>query len=312
MTERFRVRVHAYVLMTNHYHLLLETPQANASRAMQWLNVSYSIWFNRKHRRCGPLFQGRFKSVLVDGEGSWALEASIYIHLNPVRRAAYSASKRQRAAQRQGISAELTNDTIRAQLKVLREWQWSSYWDYAGRRPKPDWLTCDELWSRASGGRKNPQIAFRDCVEERITQGRPVEMESRTTAGLVFGEEGFVAKVRRWLEDQPIPGVAEKPQMRQMKKWVPFETVKAAVERIHGEKWDVFRDRRGDWGRDMVLVLAHRHGGLTYPELAQVVGMKPPAVAAAIRLMKRRLADSRSKSGHKMKQVEDEISSIQT
>src|SRR4051812_18662427 len=61
--SRFDVRVHAYALMPNHYHLLLQTPKANLSQAVQWLNVSYSIWFNRKHGRVGPLFQGRFKSI---------------------------------------------------------------------------------------------------------------------------------------------------------------------------------------------------------------------------------------------------------
>src|SRR5882757_9538164 len=66
LPKRFGVRIHGYVLMANHYHLQIETPQANLSRAIQWLNVSYSIWFNRKYLRVGPLFQGRFKAVLYE------------------------------------------------------------------------------------------------------------------------------------------------------------------------------------------------------------------------------------------------------
>ena len=62
---RFRIVIHSYVLMDNHYHLLLETPLANLSRAMQWLNVSYTVWFNRRHGRVGHLFQGRYKAILV-------------------------------------------------------------------------------------------------------------------------------------------------------------------------------------------------------------------------------------------------------
>src|SRR5689334_2502515 len=58
LVERFNVRLHGYVLMPKHYHLLLETPRPNLSLAMQWLNLSYSVWFNRRHKRCGPLFQG--------------------------------------------------------------------------------------------------------------------------------------------------------------------------------------------------------------------------------------------------------------
>src|SRR6266516_3674047 len=70
--------------MPNHYRLLAETTEANLSQAMQWLNVSYTIWFNRRHQRVGHLFQGRFKSVLVEPQ-TWALGLSRYIHLNPVR-----------------------------------------------------------------------------------------------------------------------------------------------------------------------------------------------------------------------------------
>ena len=84
MVLRFGVRWHAYVLMENHYHLLLELTEANLSRAVQWLNVSYSVWFNRRYGRSGHLFQGRFKSVLVNRD-EWALALSRYLHLNPVR-----------------------------------------------------------------------------------------------------------------------------------------------------------------------------------------------------------------------------------
>ena len=81
--ERFRMEVHAYVCMDNHYHLLIRTPEANVSRAIQWLNTSYGIWWNRRHGQCGGVFQGRFKGVLVE-HGAWVVEASLYLHLNPV------------------------------------------------------------------------------------------------------------------------------------------------------------------------------------------------------------------------------------
>jgi putative transposase len=70
LPTRFGLRIHGYALMGNHYHLQVETPKANLSQAVQWLNVSYSTWFNRLHGRVGPLFQGRFKAVLHDQDGS--------------------------------------------------------------------------------------------------------------------------------------------------------------------------------------------------------------------------------------------------
>src|SRR5262245_41826146 len=73
LVEMFHLRLHAYVLMPNHYHLLVEIQTPNLSKAMQWLNVSYAVWFNRRHGRIGHLFQGRFKSVLVEWE-NWGLD----------------------------------------------------------------------------------------------------------------------------------------------------------------------------------------------------------------------------------------------
>jgi len=73
----WRVPVHAYGLMSNHYHLLIRTPAGNISAAIQWLNGSYGMWFNRRHGRTGHLFGERFGAVLVEN-GAWVLEASLY------------------------------------------------------------------------------------------------------------------------------------------------------------------------------------------------------------------------------------------
>ena len=77
MRGQYRVRVVAYCLMPNHFHLLLVTPEANVSEAMQWLGGSYGIWHNRRHRRLGHLFAERFKAVLVEN-AAWGLEVSVY------------------------------------------------------------------------------------------------------------------------------------------------------------------------------------------------------------------------------------------
>src|SRR5260221_14047608 len=85
--------------MPNHYHLLVQTPPANLSQAVQWLNVSYSVWFNRRHRRVRPLFQGRFKDILVATDGNhW--EVSRYIHLNPIRTQRFALGKVESASKK--------------------------------------------------------------------------------------------------------------------------------------------------------------------------------------------------------------------
>lgn len=82
--EIFSVRLHAYVLMSNHFHLIVETPKANLSEFMRQFNISYTSYYNRRHGRIGHLYQGRFKAIVVDKD-SYLLELSRYVHLNPIR-----------------------------------------------------------------------------------------------------------------------------------------------------------------------------------------------------------------------------------
>lgn len=82
--EKYTYRLHCYVLMSNHYHLLIETPKANMSKILHYLNSAYSNYFNSKEKRVGHLFQGRYKAILIDSD-NYLLEVSRYLHLNPVR-----------------------------------------------------------------------------------------------------------------------------------------------------------------------------------------------------------------------------------
>ena len=115
--KRFSLIIHTYCLMTNHYHLLIETPQANLSVAIQWLNVSYAAYYNRKHRRRGHLFQGRYKAILIDAD-EYLGQLSRYIHLNPVRAGMVTAAE---------------------------QYLWSSYPAFIGKTKVPAWLETGRL-----------------------------------------------------------------------------------------------------------------------------------------------------------------------
>jgi REP element-mobilizing transposase RayT len=140
MAPQFNIAIHAYVLMDNHYHLLIELREANLSEALQWLNVSYAAWFNRRHERVGRLFQGRFKSVAVEPEG-WAWELTRYIHLNPVRTGRLGLDKDQRRADRLGIGEKPLREEVEQRMEKLRSYRWSSYRGYIGTLKPPAWLT---------------------------------------------------------------------------------------------------------------------------------------------------------------------------
>ena len=287
MTERYAVRLHAYVLMGNHCHLLMETPHANLSRAMQWLNVSYGVWFNRRHRRVGPLLQGRFKAVPIDAEGSWALQASVYLHLNPVRVKGLGLGKRERKTEGLGWSPPPSPELVQARLATLRGHRWSSYLAYAGYAPRPAWLTCEDLWQRAKRRGKTAAMSYRLYVEEPLKAGveEIATFSERLKGALAVGSEAFLERLRRRVHGNR----REQPAVRAWQRLLPFARVTEIVAKEKGEPWECFRDRHGDWGRDAALWLARRHSGMTQAELGTAVGgMAYPAVGHAVRRIERR------------------------
>jgi len=170
MVGRFRVRLHSFVLMDNHYHLFLELTEANLSRAAQWLNVSYSVWFNRRHRRSGHLFQGRFKSVAVSPE-EWALALSRYLHLNPIRMKRLGLGKQERQAQRVGLSPAPSAARVRERMALLRQYRWSSYRAYAGFCRPPTWLACETVLDLGGGRKSEQRRRYREYVEAAVREG---------------------------------------------------------------------------------------------------------------------------------------------
>jgi REP element-mobilizing transposase RayT len=142
VAERYDAVVHTYCLMTNHYHLLLETPRGNLSEIMQYVNGAYTTYFNVKRKRSGHLFQGRFKSIVVDAD-EYAMELSRYIHLNPVRA---------------GIVGK------------PEDHEWSSYRAYIGNSVAPDWLKSELILSGFGG--KSREKNYRAFVENHQCEPR--------------------------------------------------------------------------------------------------------------------------------------------
>ena len=285
MTQRYGVRIAVYALMGNHYHLLLQTPRANLSAAMKWLNVSYTVWFNRKHRRAGHLLQGRYKAVLVDGEGAWLGTLADYVHLNPVRIAALGLGKMARSVERAGAMQAPTPEQVAERLAVLRSHRWSSYPAYAGYAQSPEWLTTAEVCERTPGRAKDPRRRYREHLEGQLTQAVPERPWAQLRARMVLGSEEF------WRRIQGRGDRAEMTELRKMERRTAWVDVVRAVEAVKGEAWAAFRDRHGDWGRDLALYLARRHCDLTLAELGACVGgLRYAAVGQAIRSFERKLS----------------------
>jgi putative transposase len=296
---RFGVRVHCFVLMDNHYHLLLELTEANLSRAVQWLNVSYSVWFNRRHGRSGHLFQGRFKSVLVSRD-EWALALSRYLHLNPVRIERLGLSKGDRQAQRAGLSPAPNAQEVRRRIAVLRRYRWSSYRAYVGLARAPEWLECQTVLELGGGGKGKRSGRYRDYVERAVREGLEKIPWESVQEQVVLGGAEFLAE----LKEQILGDGQEQRGARRLRARRPeFAAIIAAVERVKGRPWSEFRDEYGDTGRDMALYLGRRLCGMKLAELAKAVGLRNYGVVATnVKRYERRWERDRTEKA-RMKQV---------
>lgn len=184
VSERCGWQVHAYVLMSNHYHLLLETPEANLSRGMRLLQGIYTIRHNARHRLRGHLFQGRYKAIVVDGEdATYFRTVGDYIHLNPVRA---------------GLLAEDA---------MLMSYPWSSFPAHVGPpRKRPPWLKSE--WVLAGVGEADTargRNAYREVMEKRAVEerdGGAIEegMLKALRRGWCFGSEVFREAILERLE----------------------------------------------------------------------------------------------------------------
>ncbi|MGG7056544.1 REP-associated tyrosine transposase [Nitrosomonas sp. ANs5] len=138
--KRFNWVCHAYCLMDDHYHIVVETLEGNLSRGMRQLNGVYTQTFNRAHNRVGHVYQGRYKAILVEKE-SYLLELSRYVVLNPVRA---------------------------GRVKDVEQWPWSSYSAMIGKSSRPEWLQTDWILSQFGKQRKRAAAAYRDFVRAGV------------------------------------------------------------------------------------------------------------------------------------------------
>jgi len=164
--SRFNWRSHAWCQMDNHYHLIIETAEANLSQGMRQLNGVYTQYYNRRHNLSGHVYQGRFKSILVD-KSTYLLELSRYVVLNPLR-------------------ATMINN--------IQDWQWSSYLAMIGEQAPPEWLEVDWLLSQFGNKRQLAIGHYKDFVRAGI--GLP-SLWLNLQNQMFLGEDEFIANIQK-------------------------------------------------------------------------------------------------------------------
>lgn len=260
LSERFNIDVFAYVLMDNHYHLLLKTPDANLSKGMQWFGTTYTRRFNLINSQRGHLFQGRFKSIIVEND-AYLLRLSYYIHRNPLRA---------------GI------------IDRLAEYKWSSYPYYAYRTKAPSWLKTKLILSQLSG--QDQKLAYRRKVQRYADESSSIWEDVRH--GLVYGSEKFLDDLKsQFLQKQKD---VELPQHNRLFRdvdpnkmlMIACKVLKIDLENIRNSRRisDNERDQR-----DFLIYMLWESGRYSNRQIGSLLGLGYSNVSRRISGMKRRI-----------------------
>jgi putative transposase len=242
----YAVELHAYVLMSNHFHLLVATPKGNLSAFMRHFNISYTAAFNRRHRRVGHLYQGRYKAILVD-QDNYLLELSRYVHLNPVRIKSY-----------QSWSAK-------ERMRYLESYRWSSLPGYIKAADKQGWVQYHRVLGQIGGSRKN-YAAF---IGEGLDRGYETPWDG-VTGQVVLGKDDFVEEVRGRVERGT---EREQPSAREFSAQSAAVILRQVCRQFGVKENEISGKRVGRRDeRAVAMEMLYRHGQLSQAAIGQELG----------------------------------------
>ena len=261
--EKYGYRLHCYVLMTNHYHLLIETPKGNMSKVMHYINGSYTNYVNRRRGRSGHLFQGRYKAIVV-ARDSYLLEVSRYLHLNPVR-------------------AKI--------VEKPEDYHYSSYRSYISGK-KEDLVTRDLILGMVSRNPKHGPRSYRDFVEKVIGE-RPESPFKEVYGGMVLGGQHFVKEVLGRLKGEILQREEVSSRRALQGSWRSEKIIDAVCSCFRISRDKVLQDRK-DY-RNVAIYLMKVQTGMTNRDIGNLFGaMSYSAVAKAYTRFTTRLSEDRT------------------
>lgn len=250
-THRYDAVIHAFCLMNNHYHLLIETPSGNLPQIMRHINGAYTTYFNAKRSRSGHLFQGRYKSILVEMD-HYAKELSRYIHLNPVR-------------------AKM--------VKTPDEYEWSSYHFYIGKDPTPDWLNRDFILGYFGNSVSIAQKEYRKFVRLLDNEKYDNPLDEVVSATLL-GSPGFISLIKaKYLSDKKPD--KNMPALKELSKKASMQDIFDEVESVFGEQPAL--------ARNVKMYFCQKYTGTKLKDIGSHFGIGESGVSQATRRVKHKI-----------------------
>ncbi len=240
-------KVYAFVILSNHFHLVLKTPRPNLARGMQTFLSTYANAWARRHRFCGHVFQGRYRTELVEDE-SYLWTVTRYVHLNPVR-------------------ARLVEHPA--------AWRWSSYPGYANRGRRLDWVAADELlasWAGEFGG-SDPAGVYRRYVTAGLEEPPPSPwLEARQ--GWILGSPDFVARLGDLVRG--VPSHVPRREARLLQGVGIEKVIEVVCRGYQVEESELSRRGSRHEARAALAYLARQHTTASHSELAERLGLSRP------------------------------------
>lgn len=254
--ERYSIMIHSYVLMQNHYHLIMETPQGNLLKIMHGINSSYTGYFNRTHNRVGHLFQGRYRAILVEKE-VYLVQLSRYIHLNPVRA---------------GF------------VRRPEVYPWSSYPGYVMDGREKNWVEYSWILSQFDAHDRNrARKRYKEYVDASASSSH-VNSYDVMYGKTILGSETFVSKVIKDLKEESLNNeIVERKRFFRFER--PEEIIRIVSDafEVNGEVI-VEKRKRSNIARSVAIYLVHRYSGLSNREIGDLFGgIQPSAVSKVCR-----------------------------
>lgn len=262
----YGIKIYSYVLMSNHYHLLLETPKGNISDYMRHLNMRYTSHYNRRHKKVGHLYQGRFKGILVERD-TYLSVLSRYIHLNPVK------------------IKSMSRMSYEEKLKYLRKYRWSSLPGYINRRRKQEFVDYDLVLEEYGGDNEEGHRAYRQMISIDITGD--MDVKNQIVGQSILGRPEFVEQV----VDKYVKRDSDRretPSLRELHGLKMQVAIIKLIEVETGKSLEEIMLRKG-MERNMLMDLLYREGGLSNVEIGKLMGIDYSTVSLGRSYLRRRV-----------------------
>lgn len=264
--ETYSISLHGFVLMKNHWHLLAQTSLGNLSDFMRHFNITYTSYYNRRHNLTGHLYQGRYKSFLVDKDNYLTI-VSRYIHLNPIRTAGFAKMK------------------VEEKLNYLFTYPWSSLPGYLDQLKRLDFVDVSFVLAEYGGDTPNGKLRYRQQIAEDL-KASP-EIKNQIIGQSILGNDEFVSKIQEKYvvahKDRERPGVAK------VHRYLSQDAVLTIVKQQTGMQQVL---NATGTNRQIIMTMLYKFAGMNNREIGELLGVDYSTVSQGRSRLRKKIAEN--------------------